>query len=281
MPTFPTLTAIDVAIKVPCGTIEIVASDRRDAVVTVSPSNPRREQDVRAANETSVEFDGSRLIVTAPKPRVAIFGPTESVEVTIEIPEGSNVTADAGFGAVRASGTLGTANVNGGHGDIELDATGDLFAHASHGQIRIGDVNGSVEAECSHGSIRVKSATGAAKVKSSHGSITLGEIGGEITAKSSYGDVDIAAARGGVTAKTAYGAIDIREVSAGEIDLETSYGSVTVGVRDGVKAFLDLSSKAGRVRNDLESSSAPESGAQTVKVFAHTNVGDVRVRRAR
>lgn len=280
MPTFPTLTPIDLDIKVPSGSVEVIASDRRDATVTVSPSNPRREQDVRAANETMVEFDGHRLTVTSPKPRLAIFGPNESVDIKIELPEGSNITADAGFGPLRATGTLGVTKIKSAHGEIDLGTTADLVAQSSHGPIRVGDVKGSLEVESSHGSIRVKSATGSAKLKSSHGPISLGEIGGELSVKSSYGDLEIAAARASVAAKTAYGAIEIGEVSAGEIDLEAGHGGVTVGIRDGVKAWLELSSRQGRVRNELANSGAPESGDQTVRVLAHTNMGNVRVYRA-
>ena len=49
MPIFTTTGPIDVAIKVPSGSVDVIASDRPDAVVTVKPANPGRDQDVRAA----------------------------------------------------------------------------------------------------------------------------------------------------------------------------------------------------------------------------------------
>ena len=69
MPVFPTPAPIDLAIHLPVGIIEVVAADRDDTAVTVSPTNPDRAVDRRGAEETRVEFDGSRLTVTGPKPR--------------------------------------------------------------------------------------------------------------------------------------------------------------------------------------------------------------------
>ena len=83
-----------------------------------------------------------------------------------------------------------------------------------------------------------------------------------------------------MTAKTAYGSIQLREVSSGSIQVESGYGQVTIGVRDGVPAWLDLSSKSGHVRNQLEGNRAPDESEQSVAVRARTQAGDITVQRA-
>lgn len=280
MPTFTTSGPIDVAIKVPSGSVDVIATDRPDAVVTVSPANQGRDQDVRAARDTTVEFDGTRLTIVAPKPKVVVFGPTESIEVTVEVPAGSRLTAEASVGPVATSGVLGATRIKTAVGGARVGDTGDLWVHATHGQVTAGHVAGDLDASADHGSIRVKSVAGAATLKSSHGNITIGDVSGEVEAKMSYGDLEISTAGGSVAAKTAYGSIEIGEVSAGSIELESGFGSLAVGVREGVPAWLDLAAKNGHVRNDLASQDAPASTEGSVSVHARTNFGHISVRRA-
>jgi hypothetical protein len=122
--------------------------------------------------------------------------------------------------------------------------------------------------------------TGDATLKASHGSIQLGEAGGEVDAKLSYGDLHITRALASVTAKTAYGTVTVDEVSSGSVELESGYGQITLGVRAGVPAWLDLSSKNGRVRNELDGDRAPDPSEQTVAVRARTQYGDISVHRS-
>ena len=132
-----------------------------------------------------------------------------------------------------------------------------------------------------HGQIRIGEVSGDAGLKASHGSIQIGVAGGDVDAKLSYGDVDIARAHASVTARTAYGSIDLREVSGGSIDVQSGYGQVTVGVKPGVAAWLDLSSKDGHVRNELDGEHAPDESEQTVAVRARNRSGNISIQRAR
>ena len=84
MPTFETPHPIDLAIDLPCGRLEVVAGDRTDTVVTVSPTNPSSAADRRGAEATRVELNGDRLVVEGPRPRFSIIGPNESIDVRVE-----------------------------------------------------------------------------------------------------------------------------------------------------------------------------------------------------
>ncbi|MCA0157868.1 DUF4097 domain-containing protein [Tsukamurella sp. M9C] len=281
MPVFPTPEPIDLAVNLQVGDIDVIASDRTDAVVTVSPSSPDKAADRRAAEATRVEFDGARLTVVGPKPKFSLFGPSESVDVTVELPAGSRFTAESAVGGVRTEGRLGATRIKATTGMVELDATGDLWLRAGHGNATARAVDGSAEITADHGQIRIDSVAADAVLKASHGSIRIGEALGGVDANLSYGDLDIDRSTGSVTAKTAYGAISLHEVSAGVVDVESSYGKLTVAVAEGVPAWLDLSSKEGRVRNHLEESLPDSTTGDHVAVRARAKFGDIDIRRAR
>ena len=281
MPTYDTPTPIDLAVNLRVGALDVVASDRTDTVVTVTPTSPAKTVDRRGADETTVAFDGSRLTVVGPKPRLSWIGPTESVDVRVELPAGSRLTAEVAVGGVRTVGSLGATRVKATMGPVELESTGDLWLRAGHGDATVGIAEGAVEITADHGQVRIGTVRGDAVLKASHGSIRIGESGGDIQAKLSYGGLEVTRALGSVAATTAYGSVELGEVSSGSVLVESGFGQVTVGVRAGVPAWLDLSSKNGHVRNELDGDAAPAEHEPAVAVRARTQGGDITVRRGR
>jgi DUF4097 and DUF4098 domain-containing protein YvlB len=283
MPTYDTPTPIDVAINLQVGAIEVIAGDRTDTVVTVSPTNPAKSVDHRGVENTKVDFDGRRVTITGPRPRLSWIGPGpfDSVDVLIEVPTGSRLTAELAVGAVRTVGRLGATRIKASTGAVEVDRTGDLWLRAGHGTATVGTADGAVEITADHGQIRIGTVTGDAVLKASHGSVRIEESGGDVDAKLSYGDLEITRALASVTAKTAYGAIELREVSSGAVQVESGYGQITIGVRPGVAAWLDLSAKNGHVRNQLDGDRAPDPAEQAVAVRARTQASDITILRAR
>jgi hypothetical protein len=277
--THNTPNAIDVAINWQVGMIEVVAGNRADTVVTVVPTNSEKAVDRRGAEEAKVDFDGQRLTIVGPKPRISFIGPTESVDLKVELPAGSRVTAEIAVGGVRTTGRLGATRIKCSMGPVDLAETADLWLRAGHGNVAVGTAD-AVEITADHGQLRIGTVTGDAILKASHGTITVGEASGDVEARLSYGDLEIARATASVTAKTSYGAIRLREVSGGSIQVESGYGQVDIGVRAGVRAWLDLSSRDGRVRNGLEGDRAPQESEQTVAVRARTQYGDISIQRA-
>jgi len=280
MPTYTTPEPIDLAVDLPYGRLEVVAGDRADTVVTVAPTSPSSAADRRGAENTRVEFDGSRVTVEGPRPRFVFIGPNESIDVRVELPAGSRLTADIG-GRVRTTGRLGATRVKGALGGVEIDTTDDLWVRSGHGSLEIGTAHGSAELIADHGQIKVGTIDGDAVVKSSHGSIVVGETGGAFDAKLSYGELEIGRALGGVTAKSAYGSIRLEEVSAGSVQLDSGYGQIDIGVRAGVAVWLDAASRDGRLRNELESDPAAAGSDDSVAVRARTGYGDITIYRSK
>lgn len=280
MPTYPTPSPVDLAVHLQVGAIEVVAGTRDDTVVTVSPTSPAKAADRRGAEETRVEFDGQRVTVVGPRPRISWIGPSESVDVRVELPAGSRFTAEIAVGSVRTVGRLGATRIKSATGYVDADTTGDLWLRAMHGNATVAEAQGTAEITADHGRVRLGTVAGDAVIKASHGSVLVGEAGGDLEARLSYGDLEITRALASVAARTAYGSIALQEVSSGSIDVESGFGEVVIGVRPGVPAWLDLSSKDGRVRNELDGDRPPEESEPSVAVRARTRSADIRVQRA-
>ncbi|MDT9682471.1 DUF4097 family beta strand repeat-containing protein [Streptomyces sp. TRM76323] len=279
MPSFDTPAPIAATARVEAGSIQFTAGDRLDTVVEVRPRDPKKDLDVRTADQTEVTYANGALTVGTPKS--SLFGRTGSVDVTVELPTGSHIDTTGAWTQVLSEGRLGEVRVKTSSGDVRLDATGPLKLTASHGSISVDRIEGSAEITTSSGSLRVGLVDGPAVLKNSHGTTTVGAATGELRVSGANGDIEIRRAEGSVTATTAHGTLRVGEVARGSVQLETSYGAIEVGVREGTAAWLDVSSGAGQVRNTLTASEAPEEAEDTVKIRARTRYGNIDVRRAR
>ncbi len=281
MPAFDTSEAISVTANVEAGSIQFTAGDRLDTVVEVRPRDPKKDVDVRAADQTEVSYAGGVLTVRTPKGSLFGLGRTGTVDVTVDLPTGSRIDMTGAWTQVLGEGRLGEVRVKTSSGDVRLDTTGPLQLTASHGSITVDRVEGAAEITTSSGSLRVGFVDGTAVLKNSHGSTTVGAATGELRVSGANGDIDIRRAEDSVTATTAHGTLRVAEVARGTVQLETAYGAIEVGVREGTAAWLDVSSGAGQVRNTLTASESPEKTEDTVKVRARTRFGNIDVRRAK
>ncbi|MDX2526325.1 DUF4097 family beta strand repeat-containing protein [Streptomyces europaeiscabiei] len=283
MPSFDTPEPISATAHVEAGSIQFTAGDRLDTVVEVRPRDPKKDLDVRTAGQTEVTYVSGVLTVRTPKPNLLGLGigRTGTVDVTVELPTGSRVDMTGAWAQVLGEGRLGEVRVKTSSGDVRLDTTGPLHLTASHGSITVDRVVGRAEITTSSGSMRVGLVDGPAVLKNSHGTTTVGAATGELRVRGANGDIDIARAEGSVTAATAHGTLRVGEVARGTVQLETSYGAIEVGVREGTAAWLDVSSSSGQVRNTLTASEAPDRTGETVEVRARTRYGNIDIRRAK
>jgi hypothetical protein len=97
MPIFTTPEPISAVVDLPLGDVSFMASDRSDTVVEVRPTDPNSAEDVRLAEQTRVDFSNGKLEVKAPRSwrDYLPMRTSASVDVTIELPEGSHVRGDA------------------------------------------------------------------------------------------------------------------------------------------------------------------------------------------
>ncbi|MGW6015923.1 DUF4097 family beta strand repeat-containing protein [Streptomyces sp. NPDC055210] len=279
MPSFDTPEPISVTAYVYSGSIQFTADDRLDTIVEVRPRDPKKDLDVRTADQTEVTYASGALTVTTPKAN--LLGRGGTVDVTVELPTGSNIDMTGAGARVLGEGRLGEVRVKTSAGDVRLDTTGPLQLKASHGSSTVDRVEGMAEITSSTGNVRVGIVDGPAVLKNSHGTTTVGAVTGELRVSGANGAIDIVRAEASVTGTTTNGLLRVGAVASGNVQLETSNGSIEVGIREGAAAWLDVSSNRGQVRNTLATSAAPEQSEDTVKVRARTNWGNIDIVRAK
>ncbi|MFE6860163.1 DUF4097 family beta strand repeat-containing protein [Nocardia sp. NPDC057668] len=159
MPTFQTPAAITAIVDVPAGYIRVIASDRTDTVVEVHPTDPHAKNDVRAAGQVQIDCTAGHLTVKMPRAwrAYAPFGGTPSIEVTVQVPAGSNLKATAALGRLLVSGPFGDCDLGVSAGDIAVEGPGgSVTAKTAKGDIRVSDaVRGDLRLETSMGEVEV------------------------------------------------------------------------------------------------------------------------------
>ncbi|MGX7827513.1 DUF4097 family beta strand repeat-containing protein [Actinokineospora sp. 24-640] len=282
MPTFATPEPITVTIDISVANVRFAASERADTVVDVRPTNENEPSDVKAAKQVRVEYSGGTLVIKGKNPRPFDFSSKSwSVDLTIDLPEGSQVQADASVGDFQSTGRLGECRFKSSVGHARLGRTGPLRLTTSAGHVSVEGVAGDADVSTGTGRIQIGEVEGGATVKNSDGATDIGTVGGEARVRSANGDITVHRAGGGVDAKTANGAIRVGEVVRGSVVLETSKGDLDIGIGTGTAAWLDVKTGYGQVRNTLaETPTRPEKTGETAEVRAHTSFGDITIHRA-
>jgi Putative adhesin len=281
MPSFDTSGPITATVDVNLGEVRISAAAPGVAVVDVRPTDTSNKEDVLAAEQTRVEFKGGHLLVKTPKLRAWLPNRDGgSVDVTIELPTGSELRGAGQLADFFVEGELGDARIMTGLGRIELEFAGAVQLKSGSGDISLERASGHAEVTTGTGDLRLRELAGSAVIKNSNGDTWIGTTGGDLRVNASNGSIAIEAAHASVVAKSANGDVRVGEVVRGSARLETRAGDVEVGIREGTAAWLDVNASAGRVHNALEEAGSPEQSDEKVEVRARTTLGDVSIRRA-
>jgi len=159
MQKFETPAPITAIVEVPAGRIRVIAADRADATVEVLPAVAAKSRDVKAAQQTTVEFDDGILRIKTALEGNQILGPSGTVEVTVQVPSGSNIEVTSGGAEFRGVGRFGEVNCNGTHGAVKIDEAAKVRLAALGGDVTIGRLNGPAEISTQKGDIRIAEAT--------------------------------------------------------------------------------------------------------------------------
>jgi DUF4097 and DUF4098 domain-containing protein YvlB len=281
MPIYQTPEPISVTLELGVGDVRIAASDRTDTVVEVRPSDEADESDVKAAQQVHVEYANGMLRVTGPKIRAFDFSrKTRSVDVSIELPSGSQVSAETQMGDFRGVGRLGECGLKTSMGNVWLERTGPLRLHTGFGQVTAGGIAGNAEISTGSGKVQIGEVEGSAVVKNSNGDTTIDAVTGDVQVRAANGGISVDRAGAGVDAKTSNGAIRLGEVARGSVVLGTAAGDLDIGIAEGTAAWLDVNTGHGRVRNLLDNATRPEETDETVEVRGRTSYGDITIHRS-
>ncbi|MDX3851648.1 DUF4097 family beta strand repeat-containing protein [Streptomyces sp. AK02-01A] len=281
MPSFETPEPISVTLKLGVGNVRITASDRTDTTVEVRPSDKADESDVKAAQQIHVAYTNGLLQVTGPMARVFDFSrKTRSVDVSIGLPSGSQVSGEVQVGDLSGTGRLGECGFKTSTGNVRLERTGPLRVDTAAGHITADLVAGDAEIHTGSGKVSIGEIEGSVVVKNSNGDTTIAAVSGDVRVRSANGDISVDRAGADVEAKTSNGGIRLGEVARGSVELGTAMGELEIGIAEGTAARLDVNTGFGRIRNLLDNATRPEESDETVEVRARTSHGDITIRRS-
>ncbi|MHC4389130.1 MAG: DUF4097 family beta strand repeat-containing protein [Planctomycetota bacterium] len=206
------LQAIDV--ETGFGSIKVVGGDVTDCRVKadISAQAPTDEEAKQLAEEVKIKITplGKTLNIAVDKPKTrnnCCIG----VSFDIIVPQKTNIECSTSYGSIKLR-----------------DLHADINARTSFASIESEDTHGSVKLETSFGKIRCRNITSS-----------------DINAKSSFGEIDIACSpdttpQVNADITTSYGDIDFKTPPGfvGQIDLETSFGSIKTDLPITVKGVI-------------------------------------------
>ncbi|NEB00371.1 DUF4097 family beta strand repeat-containing protein [Streptomyces sp. SID13726] len=217
MRKFDTPAPVAAVVDIPAGHIRFIAADRADTTVDVLPSDSARSRDVKAAEQIEVGYDNGVLRIAAPAAKNQYFGPSGSVEVTVQLPAGSRVEGKAAAGELRGVGRLGDVTFEVAQGPVKIDEAAETRLTVLDGDIAVGRLSGAARISTQRGDIRIAEA-----------------VRGEITLRTEQGEISVAAARGvsaALDAGTGYGRVSNSLQNSGTADLTihatTAHGDIT------------------------------------------------------
>ncbi|MEU2620536.1 DUF4097 family beta strand repeat-containing protein [Streptomyces sp. NPDC007157] len=203
MQKFDTTAPVSVVLEIPAGRVQLIAADRADTTVEVLPANPAKSRDVEAAKQATVVYADGVLRITAAASGNQLFGPSGSVEVTVQLPAGSRVEARTSGAELRGVGRLGDVVFEGAYRQIKIDEAAGVRLTALDGDVEIGRLGGPAEISTTRGDIRITEAVrGAVVLRTQDGDISVGAAAGvsaALEAETGYGRVGNALKNDGTT----------------------------------------------------------------------------------
>ncbi|WP_370970809.1 DUF4097 family beta strand repeat-containing protein [Amycolatopsis sp. cg9] len=221
MQHFATTAPITTVLDIPAGRVRFVAADLAETSVEVLPADPAKNRDVKAAEQVKVAFsEGVLRIEGAVKNQY--FGPSGALDVTVQLPAGSDVRAKAASVELRGVGRLGDVTVEGAHGEAVFDEAESLRLTAHAGDVSVGRLTGPAEITTGKGDIRIAEA-----------------VSGNVVLSTQAGDITVGAATGvsaSLDAGTTYGRIrnslkNTEGTPGLTIHATTAYGDIDAGSR--------------------------------------------------
>ena len=265
---FETPGPVELRISIGAGNVQIETAERDRTEIELIALNRAAEEVIEQMSVTC-DKRGDRYVVVVEEPKrgswgfvQAIFNNAE-IGVRVRCPEATDLELKTGSADGRVDGALSSAQVKTGSGDMSFDTvSNDLSVQSASGDVTAGDVGGDCAVKTASGDVRVTS------------------VDGELVANLVSGDLNVDDARSSVTVQSVSGDQRIGAISSGEIKLQAVSGDVHVGVRPGLRLWIDATSVSGDMSSELDSVDAPSTESELVQLRAKTVSGDVAIVRA-
>jgi hypothetical protein len=217
MQKFDTPAPISAVLDIPAGRVQFIAADRADTTVEVRPADPAKSRDAKTAEQTTVAYADGVLRITASASDNRLFGPSGSLEVTVQLPTGSRVEGKAAGAELRGVGRLGDVAFEGAYRQIKIDEVASVRLTAIDGDVEVGRLGGPAEISTARGDIRIIEA-----------------VRGTVVLRTQSGDISVGAAAGvsaALDAGTGHGRVSnaLKNDGTAELDIRatTSHGDIT------------------------------------------------------
>jgi DUF4097 and DUF4098 domain-containing protein YvlB len=220
MQKFAATAPIAAVLDIPAGRIQMIAADRSDTTVDIRPADASRSRDVKAAEQVNVEYAGGVLRV-AVESKNQLFGPSGSIELTVQLPAGSRVEVKGAGTDFRAVGRLGDVAYESAQAAVKIDEASSARITVQAGDVEIGRLTGPGEISTGKGDVRIAEAVrGKLVLTTQAGDLSVGAAAGvsaSLDAGATHGRVDNALRNTGdaaleIRATTAHGDITARSL---------------------------------------------------------------------
>jgi DUF4097 and DUF4098 domain-containing protein YvlB len=219
---------VRVDIELPSGQIELRAIDAQ-------------ELRVRASGPLEIDLapSGGRVSIRAPSPGWPPFGGGASVDLEVELPRSSRITARTGNGRIEAEGVEGELVLHSANGGIEVEgAPPEAYLETMNAAIKFEGGPSEVVARTLNGEIQLEGVTGAVEASTLNGRIRVeGEAIERAELRTMSGGIELASS-------LAKGA---------RVEARTYSGQVRLRLPDDSSARIDVQSFSGGLQSDFPS----------------------------
>jgi hypothetical protein len=273
--SFPCSRAVDIHIHLFSGDIEVQLTETDLITVDVSlaaqtpdgdgipPHDPSASAQALAGVTT--RFDHGRLVVLGPRKRAARV----PVRIVVRAPSDSRLLCTANSARYAVSGRAGELVVKWTAGELDAElVAGACKVRAGRGRVHLGAGRGQLDITVGTADVDVDHIGGRSRLTTGTGAVRIGTV---------EADLSVTTGTRGVV---------IADAVAGDLRVRTGLGPVTIGVRPGVTARVDLVSRSGSARSELPVSRTPPAadhaprGDVPLRINAASSTGDIVVRPA-
>lgn len=260
---FDRSTPVNVALRSQSGVVEMIAEERENIIVEVTPfGNGANSQE--AAERTMVELDGDTLLIQTPGSDSWLWRRSLKLRIVARVPSGSTLAGKTASADVRAAGVWNAVRLDVASADVDLaEVIGDASVITASGDITVHRIGGALRA------------------KTASGDLNIGDVTGDVSVESASGDLRLRRGGGSLRASTASGDMQVGELRQGQAQLKSASGDVQVGVAPGTGVWMDLNTMSGKTITDLTArGEEPTDPTATLELRVRTMSGDIHVHRA-
>jgi putative adhesin len=260
---FSTLATPEINLDTFDGAIEIRAWEKPDVDVVIEKRAVTRE--AAATIEIRAEQSGNRITVEAKAPKSSgigfHFNDNRSARLIVSAPAASNLVARSGDGSIDIERISGRIELRSGDGSIRgRDLSGEVKVHTGDGSIRLDGIKGSLDLDTGDGSIVASGTLTSVHARSGDGGVTIRADGNSVPA----GEWEITTGDGSIT-------LELPDAFNANLDAHTGDGGVSIH-------DLSVSSVSGKIgKNNLRG----QLGAGGPLVRLRTGDGGITLRRSR